>query len=392
MSWAKKFNMAFIGIDKQRAADARNILVESARSLNCTHILIIDADHIIPEHMLECLSLNEDAAIVSGLVTKRKPPFSQVGFVWKDDGYCPIDVPLDGQSYLVDIPAMGCTLIDMEVFDNLSEPFFFDSVAVKSNGEAYNKRSDANFFEKAKKAGYKMIVDSRVLIGHLKDSEAVFPNTVPDVVELNRKNKIWGDDESLRYQEEVYSLANEIAAGFDDAGEKVRVLDLGCGNPTKLNKHLGWVDKIVGIDFPEKIMSIAAAGNRSNGRADKRWIGHDLSAEIDLKEKFDIVVLADVIEHVTDPDMLLENAKRHMDKDSILVVSSPEKRTTMQSNPLHVKEFTCEELLAILAANGLSTIEQKNYQEIVGAPYTNNIFVCKLRGKEDGNSNKAKES
>jgi len=372
LRWSKKFNMVFIGIDKQRTADSRNILVATARSMKCTHILFIDADHILPDHMLECLSLNEDAPIVSGLVTKRKPPYSQVGFIRDDKGYCPIEIPLDGKSYLVDTAAMGCTLIDIDIFDTLEEPFFFDSLDVRENGDTYNKRSDTNFFEKAGAAGHKIIIDSRVLVGHMRDAEAVFPNCVPNTKQLNKQDKIRRDEDSLKYQREVYNTA----ASYVRSEENLTILDLGCGNPAKLKDSFNEPKKIVGVDFSEKVLDIAST--KFNGT----WIGHDLETELDLKEKFDLIICADVIEHISDTDMLLENAKRHMSDGSILVISSPERKSTMIDNPLHVREFSCEELLAMLYANGFAVIEKKQYQEVANIPYTNNIVVCKLNKKE----------
>ena len=389
LKWASQFNVVFLGIDKHRVADARNILVQSAKSLDCTHVIFIDADHIMPMHGLECLSKNNDAMIVSGLITKRKPPYYQVGFVRDGDAYQPINIPIDGRSYLVDVPAMGCTLIDMDVFDIVDEPYFIDTAGVKQNGGIYNKRSDTNFFEKCQEAKIKMIIDSRVLVGHMKDAEPVFPNCVPDTFELNKKDKIRNSAESLKHQSEVYEKAKLIA--LDNLNIK-SVLDLGCGNPTKLIMKLGFVDKITGVDFQDKLIDIATEGNKLKGRCTRNWVGKDLNTEINLNLISDMVISADVIEHVQDPDTLIQTAKNHMHEDSIFIVSSPEKGTTNQDNPLHVREFTSEELLGVLIANGLSVIEQFSYQETNDISYTNNVFVCKLnKENKNGNSDTAKK-
>ena len=380
---ASKYNMAFLGIDKHRTADSRNILVQAAKSMKCTHLLSIDSDHIVPTDILECLSKNNDAMIVSGLITKRKPPFDQVGFVKDGDWYCPINVVPDGRSYLVHMPAMGCTLFDMKVFDMVSEPYFVDQVGVKKNGEAYNRRSDSIFFEKCYKAGITMIVDSRMLIGHLMEPEAVYPNCVPSTVELNRKDKIRQSNESLLHQVEVYEKAKDIAITNDCK----TVLDLGCGNPTKLINKLGFVDSITGVDFPEKILDIAAAGNRADGRAEKNWLGRDLNEEFNLHCKFDLIIAADVIEHLADSDSMLESVVEHMDDNSIFIISSPDSKTTAQDNPLHVREFTREELFGVLLANDLQVIEPFSYQETLDVSYTNNVFVCKKVIKESKNGN-----
>jgi len=372
--------MMFLGIDRQRTAESRNILVQSAKSANCTHLLSIDSDHMIPPYILDCLSMNEDAMIVSGLITKRKPPYMQVGFIKSDEDemFYPIDVPCDGRSYLVDMPAMGCTLFDMKVFDLVEEPYFVDTAGVKPNGEVYNKRSDANFFEKCRKVGIKMIIDTRVLVGHLMEPEAMYPNCVPDTVELNRRDKIRQSAESLNHQSFVYEKAEKIAT----VSNYKTVLDLGCGNPTKLVTRLGFVDNIVGIDFPEKILNIATEGNKVECRAKREWFGRDLNEPFSLGRQFDLIIAADVIEHLTDTDNLLESVVNHMSEKSVFIISSPEKTTTRQDNPLHIKEFTNVELSGVLLSNGLSIIEQTSYQETTDVPYTNNVFVCKKLIKE----------
>ena len=376
MRWARKYDMAFIGIDRFRVADARNILVDTAISLGCTHMLIVDADHIVPDHMLECLSLNNEASISSGLVCKRKPPYPQIGFGLVEGEYHLVDLPIDGRSYLVDVPAMGCTLIDMDVFKHLNKPYFKDTLERGSNGKPYNKRSDINFFEAVKAAGFKSVIDTRVLIGHVGEPQAVYPNTVPDARELNRKSGIRRWEDSLRWQDEVYKIAGEHARKYNFK----TVLDLGCGNPAKLDKHLGCVNSIVGIDFPEKIMDIAAVGSRLPSGIKTLWRGHDLNTDFDMERKFDLVIIADVIEHVEEPEVLLTSARKHMTKDSLLIVSSPEKRTISGDNGLHVQEFTYEELLGVLSANGLSIIRFSDYKETSITPnYTNNVFVCKVK-------------
>jgi 2-polyprenyl-3-methyl-5-hydroxy-6-metoxy-1,4-benzoquinol methylase len=390
LRWSRKFNIVFAGIDKHRTADARNLLIDDALAMNCTHILIIDADHKLPPHMLECLSKNEDAAVVSGLITKRKPPYHQVGFVKDGEGYAPIDLPIDGRSYLVDIPAMGCTLIDAEVFQTIEKPYFMDSIGTKSDGSLYNKRSDTNFFEKLQRANYKMIVDTRVLVGHTRDEEFVYPNDVPDVKELNRMNKVWNDFDAVKYQLRVYQIAQELSVKYDVDS----VLDLGCGNPTKLlNEFDECVGRITGVDFHSKMLDIAAVGAKAKAGTKCKWIGQDLDEEFDLREKFDLVITADVIEHVNRPDMLLSNIKRHMSEESILVLSSPEKATVQELNSLHVREFSKEELSTLLTAHGLEIIECEVYKEENLAPYDNNVFVCKLKeGVKNGNSDKTKKS
>jgi len=128
-------------------------------------------------------------------------------------------------------------------------------------------------------------------------------------------------------------------------------------------------------------------------KTDHRWFGYDLDGIVDLKKKFDLVICSDVIEHVEDPEMLLENAARHLKEFGFLVVSSPDKMSLHEDNPLHINNYSTEELKAVLLANYFVIVDHRRYQETDSTCYTNNVFICKLKNKEskDGNSNKTKK-
>lgn len=363
MSWASRCKMFFGGIDKTRSARARNILVETAISAGCTHLIFIDADHIVPDHMLEVLSLNDDAQIVSGLICKRKPPYQQVGFIMVDEAYREIRLPLDGRSYFVDIPAMGCTMFDIEVFKKIKRPWFVDVEGIADDGTIFNKRSDFRFFEAAGKAGIKMCIDTRVVIGHVGDPQIHYPSNRPRCEDMNRDSGIRMDADSLTWQAPVYEAAKEIVKmrGIES------VLDLGCGNPIKLKDINA---SIVGVDFPEKIEAI------SRVKVEGEWIGRDLNYEFDLERKFGLIIAADVIEHLNAMKTFFSIVKKHLAEDGVLLLSSPEASSTSGRNLLHVQEFTIEELTGMIGAHGFAVIEVSSYEN---HQYKTNIVLCERK-------------
>lgn len=372
--WAKMYNMIFIGIDGHRTADARNILIESARSNGCTHLLIIDTDHIVPAHMIECLSNNKDALIASGLVCKRKPPFQQVGFCLVNGEYHGVDLPVDGRSYSVDVPAMGATMFDISVFDTIDFPWFQDTKGVNPNGELYNKRSDTNFFEKAQRAKISMVIDTRVIIGHLGDRRPHYPTDQVSAADLNREHGIRLDADAQKWQAEVYEKAKSIVV----KNRLSSVLDLGCGNPIKLKK-IGELVKLVGVDFPEKIEAISRRDVKGE------WIGKDINYPFDLGMSFDLVIAADVIEHINSVDVFFDAVITHLKSNGILLISSPEKSTVDGANDLHVQEFTKAELTGIIGAHGFEVLEWNDYEQKVNKlSYTNNVFLCRMKGEKNG--------
>jgi 2-polyprenyl-3-methyl-5-hydroxy-6-metoxy-1,4-benzoquinol methylase len=74
--------------------------------------------------------------------------------------------------------------------------------------------------------------------------------------------------------------------------------------------------KIVGVDILEEEVSIL-----NDMGFDVRLV--DATSKTDLGEKFERVVIGDVIEHVSNPVALLEFAARHLSDDGQIMVSTP---------------------------------------------------------------------
>jgi 2-polyprenyl-3-methyl-5-hydroxy-6-metoxy-1,4-benzoquinol methylase len=112
---------------------------------------------------------------------------------------------------------------------------------------------------------------------------------------------------------------------------KKRVLDIGMGQHIieatererwKHAKIVKIADYTLGIDINEKLIDhIKSKGY--NVRA------VDATSEEDVGERFDVVFMGDVIEHVNNPDALLLFAKRHLSPGGKMLVSTP--------NPLYIR-------------------------------------------------------
>lgn len=101
------------------------------------------------------------------------------------------------------------------------------------------------------------------------------------------------------------------------------VLDIGCygdrtayGHPLWLHGQIRDVaSEVVGIDINESgIEELRAAGYE---------VSHENAEAFDLDREFDVVVAAEVIEHLTDPAGFLESVERHLADDGLLVVTTP---------------------------------------------------------------------
>jgi len=160
----------------QSPARNRNIMIEAALANNATHCLFLDDDMAFAPDMLEKL-LAHDKDIVSGLYLMRAYPHHPVMFDEAyDDGKCRFSFLNKGRSGLVEVVniGLGACLIKTEVFLSMAKPW-----VTLGECERDHWCDDIAFFNRARKAGFKMYVDLDVPVGHCM-SAFIWPSKAPD--------------------------------------------------------------------------------------------------------------------------------------------------------------------------------------------------------------------
>lgn len=160
------------------------------------------------------------------------------------------------------------------------------------------------------------------------------------------------------YQVDVYRHAEVLASSSDVHS----VLDIGCGLATKLIEFISpHCDDITGIDCPETIeqcRSMHGAGS---------WIAGDIeSPSFRVDGTFDLIISADVIEHLREPDRLLQLIRKASHAATLVVLSTPERdlRRGEQdmgppANRAHVREWNAQELATYLTSRGFVIGERR---------------------------------
>jgi SAM-dependent methyltransferase len=117
------------------------------------------------------------------------------------------------------------------------------------------------------------------------------------------------------------------------------VIDVGCGSGYKLMKMFGNY-KTLGIELSDTYRWLLAKYPSAN------WLDFEQAGNLSLSA--DIVICSDVIEHVQNPDGLMNFLKKI--KFSVLVLSTPERDTIRgvrdfgpPQNPAHFREWNRQE-------------------------------------------------
>lgn len=186
---------------------------------------------------------------------------------------------------------------------------------------------------------------SNALLTHERDSPGLY----------------WTDSRiraSLVYQFPVYMLARKLILEHRIDS----VIDVGCGVATKLellHRSLPHV-RYAGIDQDHAIQICRQRHDFGH------WYVDDFDSPSNELQglKAGLVICSDVIEHVEDPDKLLDYLKQRAEKEGLILLSTPDrdglrgKDCTSCPNKYHVREWNRPELKAYLESRGFRIVEQ----------------------------------
>jgi SAM-dependent methyltransferase len=172
-----------------------------------------------------------------------------------------------------------------------------------------------------------------------------------------------------------YAWASQFAGGR-------RVLDAACGMAygTAMLAAAG-ATEVVGVDLDEsviaKVRAAAPPTTTSFEVADLRKLPFD-------DDEFDFVVCFEAIEHVPEPEVVLDQLSRVLRPDGLLLVSTPNRDVYTPGNPFHLRELTPNELEKELSKRFRSVTLRRQHSWVASGIFDDEAFGVAGHEKIDG--------
>ena len=139
-----------------------------------------------------------------------------------------------------------------------------------------------------------------------------------------------------------YAIVKDLVIGKD-------ILDIACGEGYGSNLLSDYANSVIGIDISSEAVNHAA----SKYKKDNLRFQHGSTLFIDLPElSIDIVISFETIEHLVEHDTMLQQIKKILKTNGVLIISSPDKKNYSDIpryvNPFHLKELYKSEFESLI--------------------------------------------
>ena len=130
------------------------------------------------------------------------------------------------------------------------------------------------------------------------------------------------------------------------------VMDVGCGEGYGSYYLSSFAKQVVGIDYDKEIINYAKNKYQKDNLSFYVLEAESLGS---LNNKFDIICSFQVIEHMRNTKLFLENIKNLLNDNGILICSTPNKldaspHSSVPVNKFHVKEYLYDEFKELLGS------------------------------------------
>jgi len=140
-----------------------------------------------------------------------------------------------------------------------------------------------------------------------------------DIAEEKKRAKIFSNQFALKKGFNVFMGRYRIKTILEHCKKRGTLLDLGCSYG-KIAKALSpYFKRIVAVDGSQALINQAKKENS----APNIFYQVSLVENLDIREKFDVVLLSFILEHVADPKIILKKAAQFLKNYGVLFVMVP---------------------------------------------------------------------
>ncbi len=179
---------------------------------------------------------------------------------------------------------------------------------------------------------------------------------------VSRPAPIYFDDapyveSKIIHQPEVYQAADYLLKG----GQRTTIIDVGCGNGRKLRSVEA--GRHIGVDFGSNLSLCRKLFGEWGEWIEADFSSADCLAISELADEKTVVVCADVVEHLLNPEPLVALLAACYRQGAIVLTSTPDRirvrgvhHRGSPPNPSHIREWALAEYAEFLAGHGLPPI------------------------------------
>jgi len=166
----------------------------------------------------------------------------------------------------------------------------------------------------------------------------------------------------LSPQADIYKQISEITSGW--------IADVGCGLGFGSNLLLKNAKLVCGYDIEYLDFAKWSFPN-------VKFIKHDIT-ENPLPYVYDYIVMIDVIEHIKNDELAIENSLKSLKENGTFILSTPNKMSRYRKSVNHIREYTPKELRALLQ-NQFGNVRLMSYNWAnIETEYENPLIaICK---------------
>jgi 2-polyprenyl-3-methyl-5-hydroxy-6-metoxy-1,4-benzoquinol methylase len=175
------------------------------------------------------------------------------------------------------------------------------------------------------------------------------------VSDESESENLWGYAKRLRFVQRV------IEESFPQRKpDSLRVLDVGCGNGSQLALPLARRGfQVTGIDVDTR--SIEHAKELAKDLMNATFVCGDVA---ELKAgSFEVVILAEVLEHMTEPRGLLMESAKHLSEDGIVIVTVPNGYGEFELDSRFFQLFRLQRIVDALSKSGREIVAATDNHE-----------------------------